>query len=96
MIMPEHITFKYKWDSQKKDTYLNLLNSEDVLLQLDSVCHNANNAENKTDINENLNLFCTVLDNVCTSLFKRVWKKMNENNSEIENVETDKHFYKGM
>jgi len=51
---------------------LNLLNSEDVLLQLDSVCHNANNAENKTNINENLNLFCTVLDNVCTSLFKRV------------------------
>ena len=38
----EHITFKYKWDSQEKDTYLNLLNSEDVLIQFDSVCHTVN------------------------------------------------------
>ena len=38
----EHITFKYKRDSQEKDTYLNLLNSEDVLIQFDSVCHTVN------------------------------------------------------
>ena len=57
----------------EKDTYLNWLNSEDVLIQFDSVCHNVNNAEINNDINENLNLFCTVLDSVCTPLFKQVF-----------------------
>jgi len=66
---------------------LNLLNSEDVLLPFDSVCHNVYNAENNNVINENLNIFCAVLDHVCTPLFKRV---LNVNNSKINNVDKDK------
>jgi len=69
---------------------LNLLNSEDVLLPFDSVCHNVYNAENNNVINENLNIFCAVLDHVCTPLFKRV---LNENNSKINTVDTDKPFF---
>ena len=54
------------------------------------VCHNVDNAETNNDINENINLFYTALDNVCTPLFKLLFK---ENNNSTDSVEKRQTFF---
>jgi hypothetical protein len=67
----EQLEYVYKWDKDKQITYENVLNSETYFNDFQHLIGSLSNMQDKTQIDENLQTFYLVIDEVCSPLFRK-------------------------
>ena len=80
------LQYIYRWDNNKKQEYLDALNSHTVSGGIFSIKNQLNDVTNENELNENVNAFYNLFSSVCDPLFK---KKIVKN--DITNTEDTKH-----
>ena len=73
----EKLSFIYKWDNNKKDSFLNIMNSEDMCNHFENLGCNIDMSNSIEDLDSNLKEFYSYIENVCNPLFKRNYKMVN-------------------
>ena len=72
------LQFVYRWDNDKKQDYLDALNSDSVLKGISVIKNQLNEVTNENELNGNVNEFYTLFSGVYDPLFKRKFSSKGE------------------
>ena len=65
------MNYKFKLDSDKTENFINALNHDSVNIQLNNLTENLKDVSNLHEIDENISSFYSVMNEVCSPLFKK-------------------------
>ena len=87
----ENIDFVYKWKTEKYEQFQNRINDEETIHKLNTLINELDNIDTNNDIDASLNNFQSVMDDVCSPLFKYTYP--NNIGSDTPNVDVNKPWF---
>ncbi|MCG8047974.1 MAG: reverse transcriptase family protein, partial [Candidatus Thiodiazotropha endolucinida] len=84
----QNIECKYVWQPARCDDFVRVINSEETVSKFDRLSDELSNLTGQNEIDENVKKFNTILDSVCSPLFKKnvfIGEKMSESCNKSEN-----------
>ena len=61
----------FKWDSDKKDIYIQSFNNDRTTQSLINICNDIDLTNSSASLDNCIENFCSVIDDVCSPLFKK-------------------------